>query len=149
MKKKIRRNSCCHLRSFPTQNLRNQVTIWPQKGEQASGILELLASYHHRPTTENAKTHYRGLELELGGKWTLCPPLLRFCPPRALLTLQQPYLLKGNSSKPRRAVENDSDFFRFIGMVNDEVCITRRGFCHSSDRETLYAHRPPCPPILS
>ena len=34
------------------QNLRKQVTIWPQKGEQASGILELLVSYRHCPTKE-------------------------------------------------------------------------------------------------
>ena len=76
------------------QNLRKQVTIWPQKGEQASGILELLASYRHRPTKEYVETYYRGLELELGGTWNLCPPLLRCCLLGSLLTPQQANLLR-------------------------------------------------------
>ena len=75
------------------QNLRKKVTIWPQKGKQASGIRELLASYRHRPTKENAKTYYHGLELEPGGTWTLCPPSLQFCLPGTLLTRQQLNLL--------------------------------------------------------
>ena len=75
------------------QNVRKQVTIWPQKGEQASGILELLASYRHHPTKENAETYFLGLQLKLGGTWTLCPPLLRFYLLGTLLTPQQANLL--------------------------------------------------------
>jgi len=44
---------------------------WPQKGEQACGILALLTSYPHRPTKGNTETYCLGPELELGGTWTL------------------------------------------------------------------------------
>ena len=65
------------------QNLRKQGTIWPQKGEEASGI----AIISPRKTQKRTITV---LELEPGGT---CPPLLQFCPPGTLLTGQQLNLL--------------------------------------------------------
>jgi len=46
--------------------------IWPQKGEQASGILALLTLYPHRPTKGNTQTYCLGPELELGGNGLYC-----------------------------------------------------------------------------
>ena len=113
-----------------------QVTIWSQKGEQASGILELLASYRLRPTIENAKTYYRCLELELGGTWTLRSAIAAILSSQSLVNIPTSVFVKSGPlynmllrETPRNLAEQSKTILIFPvyreGKCHDEVYTTR------------------------